>query len=196
MVLLRRQMSDVERVQMKRRLGSYWSIRGMMTYGVLKHTLHEAHDDPAFKELVLGGSAASGRPGMWLEFGVFRGTSINITAAYRDLLWATLVKEGRAACCPREALRASAVASAVPLGAAATDVHGFDTFTGLPEAWMDDSSGKRKPRRLYKRGAYSWAARSGGRRTPPVKEGVHLIPGLFNETLAPFLISQPAAPLA
>ena len=91
---------------------------------------------------------------------------------------------------------AASAPSAGPFGAAATDVHGFDTFTGLPEAWMDDSSGKRKSQRLYKRGAYSWAARSGGRRTPPVKEGVRLITGLFNETLAPFLISQPAAPLA
>ena len=180
MILLRREMVMLEREDMKSRLGTYWSNRGAMSYGVLKHTLHEAHDDTLFRQLALG--RASREPGMWLEFGVFRGTSANITAAYRDILWRSLGrKQARAA---------------------GREVVGFDTFTGLPEEWMDDSrvsSGKlfrQKARRLYRRGSYSWAARSGGRPTPPVKPGIRLIVGLFNETLAPFLATRPAAPLA
>lgn len=51
------------------------------------------------------------------------------------------------------------------------DVHGFDTFTGLPEAWHEVPAG-----------AYS----TGGR-VPDLGPGLHLHRGLFSETLPPFL---------
>lgn len=57
------------------------------------------------------------------------------------------------------------------------DVHGFDTFTGLPEAWHGVPAG-----------AYS----TGGRQ-PALGEGRRLHPGLFAESLPPFLAEHEGA---
>ena len=94
----------------------------------------------------MGGSGA-----LWLEFGVFRGLSSNITSKYRDLV------------APNDF------------------VDGFDTFTGLPEAWPNGKGGF-----YFKKGSFSWAARNLGA-TPPVRRGVRLHTGLFNETLPGFM---------
>ena len=71
-------------------------------------------------------------------------------------------------------------------------VDGFDTFTGLPEAWPNGKGGF-----YYKAGTFSWAARKRGP-TPPVRSNVQLHRGLFNHTLAPFLATSRAVdrPLA
>lgn len=58
---------------------------------------------------------------------------------------------------------------------AGQEVHGFDTFTGLPEAWHEHPAG-----------TYSM----GGER-PPVPSNVHLHAGLFAETLPLFLETHP-----
>ena len=52
------------------------------------------------------------------------------------------------------------------------DVHGFDTFQGLPEAWLEEPEG-----------AYSTLGE-----LPEVSENVHLHVGLFEDSLPPFLI--------
>jgi len=77
----------------------------------LKHTLHFALEDPDFQRVAVQ------RQGMWLEFGVLTGLSINITSMYLDLLTGL---------------------------APATVVDGFDTFTGLPEAWPNGKGGVRR----------------------------------------------------
>lgn len=53
----------------------------------------------------------------------------------------------------------------------AQDVHGFDTFEGLPDDWHG-----------WDKGSYS----TGGE-IPEVPEGIHLHAGLFDDTLPPFL---------
>jgi tetratricopeptide (TPR) repeat protein len=55
------------------------------------------------------------------------------------------------------------------------DVHGFDTFTGLPEDWHEHPAG-----------TYSTAGE-----LPPVPTNVHLHAGLFDRTLPPFLDAHP-----
>ena len=102
-LLRRRTMNSLERRAMVKRLGGYYSAKGAQAYGVLKHTLHEASSDQTFREL------AAQRGALWLEFGVFRGLSINITSKYVDVLEREGVAHGLLA--------------------------GFDTFTGLPEKW-------------------------------------------------------------
>jgi tetratricopeptide (TPR) repeat protein len=57
---------------------------------------------------------------------------------------------------------------------AGQDVHGFDTFTGLPENWHEHPAG-----------TYSTEGQ-----LPPVPDNVHLHAGLFEETLPPFLAAQ------
>jgi Tfp pilus assembly protein PilF len=57
------------------------------------------------------------------------------------------------------------------------EVHGFDTFTGLPEAWHE-----------HPVGTYSTAGE-----LPKVPANVHLYAGLFGETLPPFLETHPGA---
>jgi hypothetical protein len=47
-------------------------------------------------------------------------------------------------------------------------VDGFDTFTGLPEAWSNGKGGF-----YYRAGSFSWAARKRGP-TPPVRANVRL----------------------
>jgi tetratricopeptide (TPR) repeat protein len=58
---------------------------------------------------------------------------------------------------------------------AGQDVHGFDTFTGLPEDWHERVAG-----------TYSV-----GGELPPVPANVHLHPGLFEDTLPRFLEEHP-----
>jgi tetratricopeptide (TPR) repeat protein len=58
---------------------------------------------------------------------------------------------------------------------AGQDVHGFDTFTGLPEDWHEHPAG-----------TYSTEGQ-----LPPVPANVHLHAGLFEETLPPFLAAHP-----
>jgi len=101
--------------------------------------------------------------GLWLEFGVLTGLSTNITAQYAEL--------ARTAQGPQT-------------------VHGFDTFTGLPEAWSNGRGGF-----YYGKGSFSWASRGQGP-TPPVRSNVVLHAGLFNVSLAPFLGAARGRPLA
>jgi hypothetical protein len=75
---------------------------------------------------------------LWLELGVFRGMSCNVTASiFKHTM----------------------------------EIHGFDTFTGLPEAW----------RGQFGKGYFSLEGT-----LPPVAPQVYLHKGLFNETLSDF----------
>ena len=76
-------------------------------------------------------------PGMVLEFGVRRGTSINQIAA----------------------------------AAPGDTVHGFDSFEGLPEAWVNEPQG----------------VLTTGKELPAVRSNVVLHAGWFDDTLPPFL---------
>lgn len=84
--------------------------------------------------------AAATGPGLVLEFGVRRGTSIAVLA--QD---------------------------------AGQDVHGFDSFEGLPEAWVNAPAG---------------VLTTGGA-LPAVPANVHLHAGWFEDTLPPFLAAHP-----
>lgn len=66
-----------------------------------------------------------------------------------------------------------------PRAQPSSKVWGFDWFHGLPEMWKDSGHGA-------SRGAFS---ENGV--VPPVSRRVELIPGLFNETLEPFLAAHP-----
>ncbi|HLN25285.1 MAG TPA: class I SAM-dependent methyltransferase [Patescibacteria group bacterium] len=83
-------------------------------------------------------------PGMVLEFGVRRGTSINHLAEI-----------------------------------AGQTVHGFDSFEGLPEAWVNAPQG----------------VLTTGTQLPPVRDNVVLHAGWFDDTLPAFLSHMPDAPL-
>ncbi|WP_328702923.1 TylF/MycF/NovP-related O-methyltransferase [Arenibaculum pallidiluteum] len=80
-------------------------------------------------------------PGLVLEFGVRRGTSLEVIAA-----------------------------------AAGQEVHGFDSFEGLPEAWGKEAAG-----------TYT----TGGE-LPSVIPGARLHPGWFEDTLPAFLAADPS----
>ena len=140
--------------------------RRLRPYCLLVLELQRAIDDAAFAVLAREG-------GLWLEFGVFTGGSVNLTAAFRDALAAQRYSAGAPP--PRDV------------------VAGFDTFTGLPDNWSGPGGARR--------GAFSWIDRrenagAARRATPPVRAGVRLVPGLFNATLGPFLRAHPTAPLA
>lgn len=154
-LIRRRPLSAAEKSVMKSRLGKSLSLaRGVNKYGILRHTLHFAIDDPQFVAL----HSTSRRP-LWLEFGVYTGTSANVTSRYAEVLAGKLSPSRKS-----------------------TDLQpvvvGFDTFEGLPEAW--DLSGA-----TYAKGAFSVDGK-----IPPVRSGIRLIKGLFNDTLPPFLASQ------
>ena len=87
--------------------------------------------------------------GLWLEFGVFQGASINRTSLFRERY----------------------------CGAGSGVVTGFDTFTGLPEAWGS----------TFKEGAFSLAGAF-----PPVRPNVELVKGLFSESLPTWIAAQAA----
>jgi len=84
--------------------------------------------------------AQARRPGLVLEFGVRRGTSLMAIAA---------------------------VAGQV--------VHGFDSFEGLPEAWIGNPRG----------------VLTTGRELPAAADGIRLHPGWFEDTLPAFLAAHP-----
>lgn len=153
-LLRRRGMRTDERKAMLQWLGGYYSAKGAQMYGVLKHTIHEASTEAAFRAL------AGQRGALWLEFGVYRGLSINITSKYVDVLEHNGVQRGA--------------------------IVGFDTFTGLPDRWL-----ARGTKNGYKPGYFSLNGS-----LPPVRKGVRLIKGLFNQTLAGFLEANPDSPLA
>lgn len=83
-------------------------------------------------------------PGMVLEFGVRRGTSIN------------------------------QIAERVAETAPEHTVHGFDSFEGLPEAWVNEPRG----------------VLTTGKQLPPVRPNVVLHAGWFEDTLPPFLAAH------
>ena len=89
--------------------------------------------------------------GLWLEFGVYTGSSLNITADAR-----TRIDGG--------------------------EVHGFDSFEGLPTAWT------RGLRVLLKEGSFSL-----GGHLPPVRSNAVLHKGLFSTSLPTFLAGRPVA---
>ena len=84
--------------------------------------------------------AQAQRPGLVLEFGVRRGTSLKIIAE-----------------------------------TAGQDVHGFDSFEGLPEDWNGTASG----------------VLTTDRQLPAATENIRLHPGWFEDTLPGFLASHP-----
>ena len=132
-------------------------------------------------------------PGLWLEFGVYTGSSLNMTAEAR------LKKDGGM-------------------------VHGFDTFTGLPEAWsVDIRAGDRADRSNATRARLIRAKHKGGGggpdhdgrrpssqsvtreyrpvgtfslqgRLPTVRTNAKLHKGLFSDTLPLFLQARDARP--
>jgi hypothetical protein len=99
---------------------------------------------------------------LWLEFGVNRGWSANITSM---MLGHLASKADHAA--GNAAIKQQ-------------QVYGFDTFTGLPEKW-----------RSFKQGFFS---QNGN--LPPVRENVHLIKGLFSDTLPTFLTERSESKVA
>ena len=80
------------------------------------------------------------RPGLVLEFGVRRGTSLKVIAEI-----------------------------------AGQEVHGFDSFEGLPEDWNGTASG----------------VLTTGRQLPAITEAIRLHPGWFEDTLPGFLAGHP-----
>lgn len=88
--------------------------------------------------------------GSWFEFGVWEGATLNGVAEYR---------------------RVNCDGQMGPNN----KVYGFDTFTGLPEAW-----GEFRPS-----GEFSLEGRF-----PEVRENVELVQGLFNESLPKFIKSH------
>lgn len=133
--------------------------RTMQAYELLAQSLEAALGDAQFIALA--------RTGMWLEFGVFRGMSTNLTSLYLE--------------------RAAPDSSTV--------VDGFDTFTGLPEPWYKrQRPGGGGPLNLYfQAGAFSWAEHakaSGLGPRPPVRNRIRLHAGQFADTLPAFLAAQ------
>lgn len=88
--------------------------------------------------------------GIWAEFGVASGGTVNLAAKFR---------------------RTHCSSSCPP-------VYGFDTFTGLPENWVRDDKNTWKTHAFDQQGF------------PPVEPNVHLVKGLFNESLPKFLSEQ------
>jgi tetratricopeptide (TPR) repeat protein len=95
-------------------------------------------------ELLRYALSEAAAPGMVLEFGVRRGTSINHLAEI-----------------------------------AGQTVHGFDSFEGLPEAWVNAPQG----------------VLTTGTQLPPVRDNVVLHAGWFDDTLPAFLAHMPDEPL-
>nr|WP_245636883.1 class I SAM-dependent methyltransferase [Azospirillum thiophilum] len=84
--------------------------------------------------------ACAQAPGLVLEFGVRRGTSLDHIAE-----------------------------------AAGQEVHGFDSFEGLPEGWVNSPRG----------------VLTTGNQLPPVRDNARLHVGWFEDSLPPFLAAQP-----
>ena len=109
-------------------------------------------------------AASATAPALWLEFGVYRGTSINATAVYRDELVARLGTD--------------------PI---TIRLVGLDSFEGLPEAWGV------MHHRLGVKGAFSWKGEYSQQEgaLPPTRRGVELAVGLFDQTLSGILARWP-----
>ena len=134
-------------------------------YRLLALSLQRALESAEFR-----GAVASS--GLWVELGVFRGTSINLTAAFLGAATQGLPHARRQA----------------------VTVDGFDTFEGLPTNWSDPKSGHV----TYPQGAFSWRALAGpgGPPVPPVSARARLHVGLAGDTLPPYLAARPGRPLA
>lgn len=76
--LRRRLLTWQERREMRELLGRKWSQAANDGYGLLKAALHGALHDPDFIRLTKGSAS------LWLEFGVFRGLSSNVTSKYAE----------------------------------------------------------------------------------------------------------------
>ena len=88
--------------------------------------------------------------GLWAEFGVFDGGTLTLAANWR----------------------------AAHCGPDAPPVFGFDTFSGLPEAWEQGAGGD-----TFDAGAFDLAGK-----LPAVPANARLVRGLFSDTLPPFLM--------
>ena len=153
LLLSRKRATPDERRRMRARLFAYGGKKLVYVGGKVYGMLKTALDDAMDDPDFVN---LVSRRALWMEFGVLTGLSTNLTADYLGMM------------------------SAAPKD---VRVHGFDTFTGLPEPWTDGKGGLR-----FGKGTFSWAARGRGP-TPPVRERVALHVGLFNNTLSPFLDS-------
>ena len=152
-LIRRRPLSAAEKSVMKSRLGKSLSLaRGVNKYGILRHTLHFAIDDPQFVAL----HSTSRRP-LWLEFGVYTGTSANVTSRYAEVLAGKL--------------------SVAQVNRPPARGRWLRHVRGLAEAWTSA-------------GPVCKGSLSVDGKIPPVRSGIRLIKGLFNDTLPPFLASQ------
>jgi hypothetical protein len=96
------------------------------------------------------GSFALSCDGLWAEFGVFDGGTLTLAANWR----------------------------AEHCGPESPPVFGFDTFSGLPEAWEQGAGGD-----TFDAGAFDLAGK-----LPAVPPNARLVKGLFSESLPPFLM--------
>ena len=159
LLLRRRQLTSQERFIVRRRLGKEFA-HAARDYTLLTLGLDRAWADPEFNHIASG---------MWLDMGVFRALSTNVTAL-----------------------------SLSSSGPDAVVVDGFDTFRGLPEPWLKRAHKTGPVNFYFQAGAFSWAehAAANGLRdapTPPTLPRVRLHAGLFRETLPRFLAAQPPA---
>ena len=150
-------------------------------YENLKVALWRATRDPVFVE-----AHRREEPMLWLEFGVYRGTSVNLTDASRAVRKSNSRRRhlfdgvyGQYA-----RLTGPFLIRLRAAGNFQARVVGFDTFQGLPE----NETG-------WKQGEYNWQKEYGSA-TPPLRAAVELVVGFFNATLGPFLRAAPRAKVA
>ena len=140
-------------------------------YVLLQLGLERALSDAEFRDVAIR------RSGLWLDFGVFRALSTNLTSLYlRKLLPDTPTDDS-------------------------VVVDGFDTWFGLPETWFKrQRAGGGGPLNIYfHAGKFSWAehAKSHGLGpTPPTLPRIVLHTGLFAQSLPPFLSARAGRPVA
>ena len=150
--------------------------------------------------------------GLWLEFGVFQGTSLNMTSDARAMLVAdTMLGKGGRARDHGQGTARNGAEHRMRRGLASFTTHGFDSFEGLPTYWKfmrrganvpqharhtarAKSAGTGHPTRsaspqreiMVKAGTFSL-----GGMQPPVRLNALLHKGLFHETLPQFLSASP-----
>ena len=151
-------------------------------YTLLAVVLHEAASCKQFQSLMANDA-------MCLEFGVFRGLSANITARYLRAFFSDKKKKT-----PSTPIKSRPTFDTLlnrlldpNHEKSQSVVDGFDTFTGLPRAWL-----KRRnfhgPINVYlQKGSFT-----NNGVLPPVDSRVKLHRGLFGETVPPFLAKQPS----
>lgn len=108
---------------------------------VEEHMMNIMACDTVFKVLDVALHHVALQDGLYLEFGVFKGTTINYISSKVN-----------------------------------GDVHGFDSFQGLPEFWRDG----------FDKGFFDT-----DQALPRVNKNVVLHKGWFNDTLPPFIASNP-----